>query len=380
MIQKATRTQIRTHNRQLVLRNIFNGEALNRAALADVTGLTKPAISSLVAELIDEGFVVEGGFGNSTESGGKRPRLLQFVPNARQVIGIDIQVDRVQGILTNLDNSIVARHYSENTSTDIEEIVENVHRVVNGLSAQLNTSLMCVGVGFPGLVDPQQGCVQYSAKFSWQDVELQALLVERLGCPVYIANSTQLASKSQFAFETMDSEINRLATIMVDSTIGIGVVTREATIQYGGEIGYLRQVGTPSLHEQLAWEAVLVLAQQLAAQYHSPLLNINPISYLHLKYYAHHQDQASLEVLDHLSDQLANLIAWLISIIHPDQISLVGKIADLGDDFLTTVIYKTSQLVLPELVDKTTFSIDARVGIVALGAATNAIQLELGLI
>jgi DNA-binding IclR family transcriptional regulator len=55
--RKATRTQLRRHNRLLILRAIYAGEADNRAALAQATGLAKPTVSELVTELIESGLV-----------------------------------------------------------------------------------------------------------------------------------------------------------------------------------------------------------------------------------------------------------------------------------------------------------------------------------
>ena len=66
---KATREQIRQHNRQLLLRAVYTGLADNRAALAVETGLAKPTVSDLIGELIAEGLLVESGRGES--SGGK---------------------------------------------------------------------------------------------------------------------------------------------------------------------------------------------------------------------------------------------------------------------------------------------------------------------
>ena len=101
---KATHGQIRRHNRELLLRAIYNGVADNRAALAQETGLAKPTVSELIGELIDDGLLIEEGHGPSTEGGGKRPRLLKFVPTARHIIGISLSEERVLGALAILED------------------------------------------------------------------------------------------------------------------------------------------------------------------------------------------------------------------------------------------------------------------------------------
>ena len=78
--KKATREQLKRHNRQLLLRAVYYDLADNRAALAQMTGLAKPTVSDLIAELMEEGLLEEGGLGESTDIGGKRPTLIKFVP------------------------------------------------------------------------------------------------------------------------------------------------------------------------------------------------------------------------------------------------------------------------------------------------------------
>ncbi|MCA9913872.1 MAG: ROK family transcriptional regulator, partial [Anaerolineae bacterium] len=102
MPKKATRAGVKETNRRLILRSVFTGSATSRAAIAQETKLAKPTVSELVGELIDEGLLEEGGRGESTESGGKRPRLLHFRHSARQIIGVSITSVRAHGVLADL--------------------------------------------------------------------------------------------------------------------------------------------------------------------------------------------------------------------------------------------------------------------------------------
>src|SRR5262245_47519427 len=116
-MEKATRKQIKHHNRRLVLRGVYENKADNRAALAQVTGLTKPTVSNIINDLLYHGFVEETGRGESTSSGGKRPTLLSFVPTARQVIGVSLTSTEVVGCLSNLNGAFIARHIVPVTET-----------------------------------------------------------------------------------------------------------------------------------------------------------------------------------------------------------------------------------------------------------------------
>ncbi len=125
---KATHSQLKRHNQQLLLRAVYGGLADNRAALAQETGLAKPTVSELVSELIEAGLLVEEGHGHSTEGGGKRPRLLKFVPESRHVIGISLNEERALGALGILNGQITAQHYIDLEGAQGDEVVEILQR------------------------------------------------------------------------------------------------------------------------------------------------------------------------------------------------------------------------------------------------------------
>src|SRR3979490_3453663 len=59
----------RSHNRSLVLQTLYRSGERSRADIARETGLTRVTISDLVAELLNEGLVVELGQRESARPG-----------------------------------------------------------------------------------------------------------------------------------------------------------------------------------------------------------------------------------------------------------------------------------------------------------------------
>jgi predicted NBD/HSP70 family sugar kinase len=383
---KATTGQVKRHNRELLLRAVYTGLAGNRAALALETGLTKPAVGDLIAELIDEGFLIEEGFGESTESGGKRPRLLKFVADARQVIGVAINEDCVLGVLTNLDGKIIAEHYID--------IPEHIHgddllaamtEVINGLMAQLHAPLLCIGIGVLAVVDDEEGVVRYAPRFGWRDFPLGERLVRDYNVPAYVSNSTELAALAQYAFSGDLKHIDGLATVLVEDSVGVGLVLGGATYHTGSELGTLMfsraaEPGDAPLETLIRWLAVKERALELGYNCKSAYLSQPDLTYLHIRRAASQGDEAALALEEELSTYLAQIFAWIIALVRPHHISLAGTIADLGDTFLTLTVQKTEQLVLPDLVRATHFSLDTTSNLVALGATAKSVQVELGLV
>jgi predicted NBD/HSP70 family sugar kinase len=369
-VGKATTRQLREHNRQLVLRAVYTGTALSRVALAQQTGLTKPTVSELVTELIAEGLLLEDGFGDSTEGGGKRPRLLRFLPDARQVIGISVNFNSILGVLTHLDGHVIAEHTCDLRTTDPAQVIARIGSVINGLIAQLSAPLVCIGIGIAALVD-ESGMVRYAPRFEWRGVALGSALAARYTVPITVNNSSELAAMAQYAFGGY-THLASLAAVMISNSIGVGAVLNGAMFQLGSEIGYLHANGSgQTLQDVLGWANVQHSAESTFG---------DSVSYLHISDAAIHGDANALALMDTLAGSVAQVVAQVIALLHPDHIAIGGKIADLGEPFLQRVIAHTRGLVLPEFVDFTTFSIDDTPNLVAIGAAARSVQTVLGLV
>ncbi|HRL12559.1 MAG TPA: ROK family transcriptional regulator [Aggregatilineales bacterium] len=386
MKRKATREQLKRHNRQLVLRAVYSGAADSRAALALETGLTKPTVSDLVAELIDEGLLVEGGLGESTDAGGKRPTLIRFAADARQVIGVALESHRVNGVLSNLAGQIAAQHFIdlETEYAQHEDIVTLIMGVIDGLIAQLDAPLLCLGVGVPGAVDRETGFVWQSPYDSLSNLSLANHLAAHYHKPVYAGNTGELAALAQFAFGVDASEpATNLATLLVGHTVEIGVAQDSAAHHHGGDISSLilgMNGTTHRLDHYLTWTNVCARLEQLRAHYGSILPPAPEVTYFHVRYAAARGDDAARHLLDELSDTLAQVMAWIIGLLRPDHISLAGAVVNLGESFLEQVAHKTAGLIAAELAHSTAYSLAYSGNLSAIGAVAHALQRELDIL
>ncbi len=387
---KATHGYIRQHNQQLVLRAVYNGLATSRAALAQETGLTKPTVSELIGELIDEGLLEEVGPGESTSEGGKRPRLLRFVPSARQVIGVHINDEQINGALAILNGQITARHCIDLNGAQGQDVFEGLFDVINGLLAQCDSPLLAIGLGVSGVVDDQSGWVHYAPHLGWRQVDLASIVRRRYGVSVHVANSTALVAMAQYVYGPVDG-VQSFVTVRVGTTVGVGLVINGA-IYRGGEIGHLRiadqsPVMVPPdeqgrLATFLSWRSVKRRTYAVRRQYPQSTLpqEGEPIRYLHIRQGVANGDPAALVIQDELSDSLAQVFAWIIGLLRPDYIALSGPITDMGQPLLDQAVARTRELVLPDLADSVTYFLTETDHLVAVGAIAQALHRELGLV
>jgi predicted NBD/HSP70 family sugar kinase len=378
---KATREQIRQHNRQLLLRAVYTGLADNRAALAAETGLAKPTVSDLIGELIAEGLLVESGRGESTDSGGKRPILIKFVPNARQVIGVSLDNGRAWGVLSNLAGQVIAQHYDELENAQGDEAAEILSDVINGLVAQLDAPLLCIGVGIPGVVDVPNGVVSDSPPLGWTNYELVERLTQQYNVPVYTGNSAELTALAQYAFGlSSDDDSLRLVTVLVTNSVEVGITLDGTAYHQGGDISGLSEGGSERLDHLLGWPAVQVRAAALRTIYPESQIPEHGLTYMHIHYGAMNGDPAAQQLCDELSTSLANIMAWIVGLLRPNHISLAGPIVNLGETFLAQVVEKTETMLWPKVIRPVTFSLAYSGNLSAIGAAALALHRELDIL
>ena len=105
---KANDTRILKSINVLAALNVIRGTSgLSRADIARAIGLTPATVSSAVSILVSAGIVRETGYGES--SGGRRPLLLEFNPDAFYIAGVDLGVSKVITVVTNLEGEVVSR-------------------------------------------------------------------------------------------------------------------------------------------------------------------------------------------------------------------------------------------------------------------------------
>lgn len=385
-VRKATRQDLKRHNRLSLLRAVYYGLADNRAALAVATGLTKPTVSELAAELITEGYLVEGGIGESTEMGGKPPRILKFVHDARQIIGVSLDGLLVRVVLVNLNGHIAAEHSAPLDGKTGEDALTILFESINALVAQLDAPLLAVSVGIPGVVDAEEGVVKRSALLGWYDIRLAERLSAQYECAAYVANNTELAALGQVARGSADArEGQNRVTLLVNGTVEVGVTVQGAAYHRGGDIGAMRyiprgQSSAVPLANVLGWQAVQHRAADLRRAYPHTRLPAKGLTYLHIRHAAGLKDPAAEVILDELASVLSIAVVWSIALLRPHTIVLAGQIADLGDLLIDRLRHHAAERLSVSDIAPVQFTLASGLDLSARGAVVFAVHNELDIL
>lgn len=192
---------LRRSNLSLLATLIHHGGPQSRAELTAVTGLTRSAISALIAELTELGWVEE----TSPTPTGRIGRPSPLVsPGARfAAIGVHVDTDALLIGLIGLNGEVIRRlRVDVHTPHSPRHLVDTIAATVNGLRTERGTQHRVVGLGvsIPGLVDTKAGRVLWTPTLPFKDVDLAARLARATHLPVTVTNNASAEGVAEARF------------------------------------------------------------------------------------------------------------------------------------------------------------------------------------
>jgi N-acetylglucosamine repressor len=231
-------------NRLNVLNAIKDNEPVARLQLAQMTGLTPPAITVITRELLDAGLIQEIGLGKSR--GGRKPVKLILVPDAAFVIGIELTHYEATIGIADLKNDPTDIYTVALDMTDpqvgLRGLVAELRRIIQGRYARKR--FLGVGIAFPGLLNSKTGIIRQSINLGpgWNQFPLKAVLEAELDLPVITENNSKAAAMAEHWFGGGIGCAD-IAYIHLGEGISAGVIMGNRITQgsqgFAGEIGHI---------------------------------------------------------------------------------------------------------------------------------------------
>lgn len=231
---------VKKGNKSLVLDKIKYNSPISRASVASQVGLNKGTVSSLVNDLLEEHLIYESGPGES--SGGRRPVMLLFNEKAGYSIGIDLGVNYLLGVLTDLNGNIHTEKQITFKNLNYEEIEIKLFETIEYLLKSTPESphgVIGIGVGVPGIVDKDDN-ILLAPNLNWRNINLKEVLEERYNLPIIIENE---ANAGAYGEKNFGAGKNFENVIYVSAGIGIGVGLILNDSLYKGSNGFSGELG-----------------------------------------------------------------------------------------------------------------------------------------
>ena len=239
--QTGDQSLVKQINKSIVFHTIKNKGPISRAQISKETGLNKATVSTMVSELIQETFIQEIGAGQS--SGGRKPVLLYFNQHAGYAIGIDLGVNYILGVLTDLSGNVIGEVTNKLKDRTIDYVTEKIFTVIESLIKQAPESpygIVGIGIGVPGQVDNEQK-VRLAPNLNWKNIDLKKIIEDRFSIPVSIENEANAGAHGEHLYGAGKNIANQIY-ISIGIGIGTGIIINnqlyKGTSGFSGEMGH----------------------------------------------------------------------------------------------------------------------------------------------
>ena len=336
-----------TENRKRMLLLLTSKRELTIPEISRELDISIPTVSKNINQLKEEGLVKEAGV--SSSSGGRRPMLIKFIPDAFYSFGIEFSVERqVRIILTNLDSKIIAENVLQDPDfSDIDGLMQEIyHRVETVLLDSEISGQKVLGIGFslPGTTDKETGLLKIAPNLMKRSIvklrNLDFTKYESLfRLPLFIENDANAAAMAELTLGIAKVMQNLVFLSILSYGIGGAIVVGGHLYQgknkRAGEFSHMKISSDGrrcfcGRHD--CWElyaSLNVLLTMFREQTGEAVSSVKDFFELLKK-----QERAALEVFDEYLDHLATGIQNIILIQDPHYVIIGGTLSRFETFFL----------------------------------------------
>ncbi|WDR05197.1 ROK family transcriptional regulator [Devosia rhodophyticola] len=220
---------IRRHNLATALRIIWEIQEITRTQLAEAMGLSKPAITRIVGDLVQAGYVHETEVRPS--SGRGRPSLyLGLRSRQHYFIGIDYRLDRLAIQARDFDGTLLHdHHYPIMNRASADQIIERLATYVRAVADEIGFMPSGIGVSIPASVTSDRAGIKSSSFEVLHNTPFASLLQKAVGpdCPTILLGDVAACAAIANWREIAPSTQGQLVHIQIGIGAGLGHASAE---------------------------------------------------------------------------------------------------------------------------------------------------------
>jgi len=315
---------------------------------------SRPNITLLVNELLEEGLVREGAKG-SQKTRGRKPTFLYINSDKGVAIALDIRASRTFLMITDSIGKQMGEIISFPTKFDPEEFVATLGWQARKALHETAGQSSCDGIGIviPGMVDTKSGLVINAPALGWKDLNLMDLLIKEFpGTEIHLENSGKACALSQiWAIRGDHNGHNDIVFVSVSDGLGVGVVINGEVLRGGhntaGEFGHTPlSIDGPkcACGANGCWEAYISNPATISRYFGRNVTTRQPQSIEVVDFTiedliarARNNDSKAITTLSSTARYLGIGLASIVNSIDPSTIYIGGEITDAWDLIETDV-------------------------------------------
>jgi predicted NBD/HSP70 family sugar kinase len=336
---------LRAINDRAALDLLLEQGPLSRTRIGELTGLSKPTASQLLARLENAGLVVPSG--SIAGRPGPNAQLYEVNPSAAYVAGLDVTPVRIRAAVADITGRTVGEYELPTRRRGAHDAVGQVGAALDGALSRPGLErdrLHRLVIGTPGAFDPTTGRLRYARHLpGWHAPNLLDQLAESLRVPLEVDNDVNLAAIAEQRLGNARDNGN-FVLLWGEEGLGAAVVIngrlhRGAT-GGAGEVGFLPLPGTPLVrnvgrNNSGGFQALAGAQQVLALARHHGIA-------------ARTADDAVAQalgspgagdvVLTEFAHRLAVGLAAMVAVIDPELVVLAGGVIIAGGERLRALV------------------------------------------
>ena len=346
-----TKAALGQWNKKTVINIIRTQGPINKAEIARQAELSIPTVMKITDEFERRHLIRNVGKGEST--GGKRPDMFEFVPDAYYIVGADIGRHYVKMVIMDMTADILLSRKFPTLNSDLEDAEGFFSKVADNVEAMIQQSgiasdkIMGIGIGMPGILDYTSGKIIFSPDFDWENVELKSFFQKRFPYNIIVENTNKALAMGEYTYGAAKKG-RELFCVNMGHGIGAAII-QDGKILYGkngisGEFGHIiMEVDGPQCDcgQKGCLEAISsgnAIAKAMrnrvqAEKYNGGSGFVKNLEAKNVFDAAREGDSTAKEVIEHAIKYLGIAIAGVMNLLDPDMIVLAGGMVQAKDVF-----------------------------------------------
>ncbi len=366
-----------------ILQIMLDGRARTKAELAELTGLSRPTISTRVDALLAAGLVKPAGEAAST--GGRPPARIEVDPLAGRIVAIDLGATHATVAVTDLSGGIRGSRTRDIVISDgpepvLDAVIADAQQLLADDSS--DAPVFGVGIGVPGPVEHSTGrLINPPIMPGWDRFDIPGYVRRTFDALVLVDNDVNLLALGEQARSW--PHVDNLIYVKVSTGIGAGIILG-GLLQRGaqGSAGDLGHVQVPYSHDspreatdERDLEAI-ASGPAIAASLREAGIDAESSSDVVALVRAGSRE--AIDATRQAGREVGEVLASVVNLLNPSVIVIGGSIARAGEQVLAgvrEVVYRRSIPLATQHLIVVQSQADASAGV--LGAAIMLTQAVL---
>lgn len=354
-----------------IVRELYFNSPLSSAEISLSIRKSLPITAKILADLLEEGQVMENGHAPST--GGRRPATFALRRNFQYVASVAMDQFVTRIAIMDMQNGIAfgVEKFElplPKNAAALSELTKQIGRVIEKSGID-KANIAGIGIGMPGFIDVRKG-LNYSF-LPVTGTNITSYISKELHLPVFIDNDSSLIALAELRFGAAKGRGNAMV-LNIGWGIGLGMIVDGELFRghngFAGEFSHIPLFSNGKLcscgkRGCLETETSLLVIAHKATEG----LNGGRLSMLKPSLLAHYEqasetlihaaqegDQFAIELLSEAGYHIGRGVAILVHLMNPELVVLSGRGASAGKVWQAPIQQALNEHCIPKLVGDTT--------------------------